>query len=190
MAEKHAATPERIAALLERLGRLTRGIQHASGFKPAQWEALRFLARANRHSRTPAALSEFLGSTRGTVSQTLITLEKKGLVHRAPSAEDGRSVELSLTPKGWDLMRQDPLNQFSSVISAMPNQTALASGLDGLMQELQQRHGITAFGTCRECRYFRANGTRVPEGYSRCALTGIALDEEESAKICRDFALA
>ena len=42
-----------------------------------------FIARANRFSRTPAALADYAGSTRGTISQTLIALEQKGLVRQA-----------------------------------------------------------------------------------------------------------
>ncbi len=69
---------------------------------PAQWEALRFVARANRllatFSRTPAALAGSIsGSTRGTVSQVLIALEQKGHLTREPSERDRRSVVLELT---------------------------------------------------------------------------------------------
>ena len=61
----------RIAALVDRLGRMAHGMQYASGLNPAQWEALRFIARANRYSRSPGAIARYLGTTRGTVSQTL-----------------------------------------------------------------------------------------------------------------------
>jgi predicted transcriptional regulator len=62
------------AHLIDRLERLTRAGE-GLGLNPAQWEALRFLARANRFSRSPAAVADYLASTRGTVSQTLIALE-------------------------------------------------------------------------------------------------------------------
>ncbi len=70
------------AQLIERLDRLVRSGESGHGLNPAQWEALRYLARANRFSRNPAALADYLGSTRGTVSQTLIALEQKGHVAR------------------------------------------------------------------------------------------------------------
>ena len=54
--------PERIAALIERIGRLLSTDAHAGGLLPVQWEALRY--RANRFSRTPAALTAYLGLTR------------------------------------------------------------------------------------------------------------------------------
>ena len=59
------------AHLIGRLDRLMRSGVAVEGLNPAQWEALRYLARANRFSRPPAGLADYLGSTRGTVSQTL-----------------------------------------------------------------------------------------------------------------------
>ena len=41
----------------ERLGRLVQSEAHAAGLQPVQWEALRFLERANRFSRTAAAVT-------------------------------------------------------------------------------------------------------------------------------------
>ena len=73
------------AHLIERLERLARAGAEAERLNPAQWNALRFIASANRFSRTPAALAEFLASTRGTISRTLMALEKNGYVSRDPS---------------------------------------------------------------------------------------------------------
>ena len=90
----------RAAHLIERLGRLLRAGDHAAGLNPAQAEALRYLARANRFSRTPASLAVYLGSTRGTVSQTLMALEAKGLLTRAKSSADARARCIRLTAVG------------------------------------------------------------------------------------------
>ena len=53
------------AHLIDRLERLARLGDAPGGINPAQWKALRYLARANRFSRTPAALADYLASTRG-----------------------------------------------------------------------------------------------------------------------------
>src|SRR3546814_3015773 len=76
---------QRVIVLLDRLSRLTRELQFVDGLNPAQWEALRFLATANKYSRPPPALAEYLGATKGTVSQNLIAPESKGL--RTASSE-------------------------------------------------------------------------------------------------------
>ena len=73
----HAA---RVAELIDRLGRMTRELQYVDGLNPAQWEALRYLNRANRYSRTPGGVADFLGATKGTISQTVSALESKGLI--------------------------------------------------------------------------------------------------------------
>ena len=62
---------------LERLSRLIRQQGFHEGLNPAQWEALRYVSRANRFSNSPGALAQYLGSTKGTVSQTILSLEKK-----------------------------------------------------------------------------------------------------------------
>src|SRR5579885_461789 len=104
-------SPEALEAahLIDRLDRLARSDEQVGNLNPAQWEALRYLARANRFSRTPAALADYLASTRGTVSRTLASLEAKGYVSRDASLRDGRSVVLALTARGEQLLRRDPL---------------------------------------------------------------------------------
>ncbi|CAH2394963.1 hypothetical protein [Mesorhizobium ventifaucium] len=60
-------SPEALEAahLIDRLERLARSGEQSGRLNPAQWDALRYLARANRFSRTPAALANYLASTRG-----------------------------------------------------------------------------------------------------------------------------
>ena len=77
-----------IAWPLERLARVMRAREHEDGLNPAQREALRYLARANRFSNTPGALTRYLGATKGTISQTVMALERKGLIAKA--ARDAR----------------------------------------------------------------------------------------------------
>ena len=100
------------AYLIGRLDRLARSGVNVAGLNPAQWEALRYLSRANRFSRTPAALADYAGST-----QTLIALEQKGLASRQASRRDGRSVELALTRRGEAVLRDDPLRRLADDVS-------------------------------------------------------------------------
>ena len=80
-----SSTALEAAYLIGRLDRLARSGINVAGLNPAQWDALRYLSRANRFSRTPAALADYAGSTRGTISQTLIALEQKGLRRGRPA---------------------------------------------------------------------------------------------------------
>lgn len=178
---------QRIADLLDRLGRLARALQFCDGLNPAQWETLRFFARANRYSRTPGALAGFLGVTRGTASQTLIALEAKGYVRRSRCPADRRSVDIALTDEGRDLLTRDPLCRLREAAEALSaaQRSALIEGMDGLLKSLQRIDGLPEFGRCFGCDHFRDGG--LPDAPCRCALTGEALDPDELTHICIDF---
>src|SRR3546814_14493261 len=110
------------------MGRMARGVQYCHGRKPAQWDSLRFIARANRFSRTPGALAAVLGTTKGTASQTLNALEKKGYLTRIPDPEDRRVRHLTITEKGAALLSEDPLNCLERAIARLPDELAAAFG--------------------------------------------------------------
>ncbi|MFN2812475.1 MarR family winged helix-turn-helix transcriptional regulator, partial [Escherichia coli] len=69
-----------------------------------QLSALHYLARCNRYSDTPLGVTEYLGLTKGTVSQSLKVLEGRGLISKLPDARDRRSVHLRLTDAGRALI--------------------------------------------------------------------------------------
>ena len=87
------------AELLLLVGRLVQAEGYDGELSPAQWMALRFLARANSFSRTPSAFAEFQATTRGTASQAIKALEAGGYLVRQQSEADGRSV--SRPKAGW-----------------------------------------------------------------------------------------
>ncbi len=152
--EKHDS--KRIAALRERLGRLLGTEAHADGLLPVQWEALRYLAHANRFSRTAGALTAFLGLTKGTVSQTLKALEVKGLVSKQVDAKDRRRIRLVLTAKGQRYLRKDPLTKTVATIETLPEATRrnLSTGLESLLLARLDAQDRQPFGQCRDCVYF------------------------------------
>ena len=111
---------EQAVSDLERLARLLRSSEQIEGLYPVQWEALRYLQRANRFSRSPGALADFLGATRGTVSQSLIALERKGLIARKPDPRDRRVRRLFLSEAGRRLLDRDPLLGLASLAAGLP----------------------------------------------------------------------
>ncbi len=180
----------RVGDLLERIGRLLRGIRHRNErLNPAQWEALRYLGRANRYSRNPTALTRYLGATKGTVSQTLIALERKGLVRRAADPRDRRGVRLGLTSRGRSHLHHDPMAALIAGIDP-----ALIARLDAdlgeLLVQLQRRNGQRPFGQCGTCRFFRvADALGEPGGPNRCGLTLEPLSHQEREQICAEHEL-
>lgn len=176
-----------IADLVDRITRMARGLQYAEGLNPAQWESLRFIAKANRFSRTPGALAVYLGTTKGTASQTLITLERKGYISRVRDAGDRRVTHLDLTDVGAGVLARDPLLSLSAAARQLPDPVAksLCGGLAQLVCDLQLRHGWREFGVCAHCGNFRgATGA----GESQCGLKDATLPSEEARRLCVKFA--
>ncbi len=176
------------AYLIDRLDRLSRNGATVHGLNGAQWEALRYLARANRFSRTPAALSDYLGSTRGTVSQTLIALEEKGFVSRRASKRDRRSVDLSLTGQGRSALADDPIRALAADIAhaTRNDPAALADALQRTLRAALVRNGGQPFGICRNCQHFGRDQGEKP-GPHLCTLLNQPLTTEDSLEICVEY---
>jgi DNA-binding MarR family transcriptional regulator len=178
-----------IAELIGRLGRLAHALQFAAGLNPAHWEALRFLARANKYSRSPSAISAYLGVTRGTASQTLIALEEKGYIERAKSVADRRAVELRLTQKGRDLVCKDPLCCIEEAATGLGDtcRAEIAGGLQHVVAALQRAGGHASFGPCFGCSHLERRAGAGSSEACHCALKGEALELADLGKICVDY---
>ncbi len=93
-------TSNRLHTLIDRLSRVLASDDWADGLNPAQRSALSFLARANRFSRSPSHLADYMCTTRGTASQTLKALAGKELIERDAPTGDKRSIAYRLTASG------------------------------------------------------------------------------------------
>jgi DNA-binding MarR family transcriptional regulator len=170
-----------IVSTLERLARLMRAADFDDGLNPAQWEALRYLARANRFSNSPGALTRYLGATKGTISQTIKSLERKALIAKAGRADEKRSVTLGLTLKGLELLQRDPWRVLVTEAEGLSGKTQrrMAKGLTSLLGAEIARHAYPTFGCCPDCRFF-AKGS----GTLRCTLFDAPLAAVETQQIC------
>ena len=110
------------------------------GLHAAQWEALRYFARANESARTVTAFAVARGSTQGTATQTVAALVKKGLLTRRARADDRRSTRLDVSERGRELLASDPLQHLIDVLSRLSadDREALAQGLIALHEQLQR----------------------------------------------------
>ncbi len=190
--DDEASDGRAIAWPLERLARVIRAREHEDGLNPAQREALRYLARANRFSNTPGALTRYLGATKGTISQTVMALERKGLIAKA--ARDARkSVRLSLTEKGRETLARDPWVAFEAAAEALGGKTRrrMQRGLEDLLSREVKRAGLDSFGMCSSCRYFRERGREGDaKGPHLCMLFEDTLSREDADRICIEHAAA
>jgi DNA-binding MarR family transcriptional regulator len=176
-----------ISHSLERLGRIMRAAEHDGGLNPAQWEGLRYLGRANRFSNSPGALTRYLGATKGTVSQTLKALERKGFIAKATRPGVNRSIILTLTAKGEKALASDPWNSLAKIAEDLGGKTRrrLAKGLQEVLAGALRKGGYRRFGSCPECRFFREKGRQnEPSGPHLCMLFDAALAPPELRQIC------
>lgn len=179
-----------LTTLLQRLSRLLRQSEYETGLNPAQWEALCYLAQCNKFSNNPSALTNYLGSTKGTISQTLNALERKALISKQKQSQDPRKISISLTKTGKDLLDKhqfhqrifDPLNKFSK-----QQQAIFEEIIESILKtELTRRHNTT-FGMCKSCIHFSFNHDKNNEFSPHlCKLLNVALSDKNKEEICAE----
>lgn len=180
-----------VAVLIERLARLMRASEHEAGLNPAQWEALRYLARCNRFSNSPGALTAYLAATKGTVSQTILALERKGLIRKTPRPGKGRSIALTLTKAGEAILRRDPWRRVSTrAMTLAPHQRgSLNDALIAIVTGELADNRLKTFGVCRSCRFFMPGGmTDGLDRPHRCGLLKVDLSGGDADLICVEHA--
>jgi DNA-binding MarR family transcriptional regulator len=156
------------------------------GLQPVHLQVMDYLSRCNRYSDTPAALANYLGMTRGTVSQTLFLLEKKGYIKKTADVNDKRMVHVSLLTEGETLLKkaspQDLYSQASALFEENNNQENV---FVNALTALQKANKSQSFGLCKTCKYF----TFTSAGFV-CALTKEQLSQRDSEKICQEHSLS
>ncbi|MBD9414612.1 winged helix-turn-helix transcriptional regulator [Pseudomonas sp. PDM16] len=173
--------------LLERLTSLMRmwNRQHPllAELQPIQVSALIYLARCNRYSNTPLAVTEYLGLTKGTVSQSLKALEAKGLIEKSQDPRDRRSVHLELTAPARELVAAVVPPEFlGQALARMGGQADELERLLGmLLRQIQQGEQVPSFGLCHTCRFHQQR-----DGQPFCGLTQEALAPPDAQLICRE----
>lgn len=175
--------------LISRLANLMRSefrrVGSDEGLQPVHVQALLFLEQANRFSNTPQALAEYLGLTKGTVSQSLLLLDRRGLIERYQDEIDRRVVRLRLSTLGEAFLNEsNPSGLWHMAtrdISANRVRYSV-SVLRAALYELQGFTGGPAFGVCNTCVYCQRKSQRI----HHCTWFGERLSGPETRKICRD----
>lgn len=172
-----------IPIYLERLGVLMRhhSRAHPSGLHPIHFEVLHYLSMCNRFSNTPQAITEYLGITKGTLSQTLKLLEQRGFLQRSPDLTDRRIVHFDLTPEGETLLSEHLQGTLDLLEDLSPaEQQTVENALQLLLNRMVQRQGGKPFGVCKTCKYHRSNES------AWCSLLQLPLEHPAPDKICRE----
>jgi MarR family transcriptional regulator, negative regulator of the multidrug operon emrRAB len=155
------------------------------GLQAVHFQVLNYLSRCNKFSDTPAAVANYLGMTRGTVSQSLMILERKGYIQKQQDSKDKRVIHLSLLPAGSEVLKQArPSNLFADANQILSSGHKIAQDA-GVFQQaltaLQKANQSQSFGICKTCRNF---STRNGQYY--CQLTHEYLTDSDSHQICQE----
>lgn len=173
--------PDHIRSLITRLARLDASETWVAALNPAQVAALDYLSRANRFSRAPSHVADYLGTTRGTMSQTLKALARKGYVSERRSDTDKRSISYELTEAGRALAAGG--GALVDAIEALPHeaQAYLGNGLSDLLAHQLRGNDGRRFGICKTCVHHR-----VTQDGPYCALLLLDLLPDEPDQICHE----
>ncbi len=181
-----SSSPDQLVELLDRLTKVRRSEIRSRaarfGLPAVQLEALRYLASCNRYSDTPAAVAAYLDTTRGTVSQTLITLERKGLLNKRTDPADGRVVHCTVSRAGHRILgKLDDKTATELAITALEPESR--GRLHDLLRQVVHTAVVgnegTSFDRCERCANLQSGDI--------CSLTGEALEPDQQSLLCRMF---
>ncbi len=176
---------ERIADILQ-----TQQRQAASsaGLQMVHYGIIDYLSRANRWSNTPVAVAQWLGLTKGTVSQSISLLVEKGYLEKRADAQDARCQQLFLTASGRSLV-EDGHTRLRALFGGVEINGAYSrifrTILNDILWQLQEKTGRNGFGPCGTCRHHR-----VTEEGPVCTLKKETLGAADEGKICRTHEFA
>lgn len=169
-----------VSQWLERLSAVHRNLMrrfaNEEGLQLVHVEIMQYLSVSNRYSDTTQAISEYLGQTKGSISQSLNLLEEQGFVKRMQDKVDKRIFHLSLSAKGSAVTHR----MYASI--DLQGAEELEPGLKNLLTSIQKKNNLRGFGTCISCRFNQNPGKNV----FVCGLTTEKLTLDDTKKICRE----
>jgi DNA-binding MarR family transcriptional regulator len=165
---------------LERLSALHRNLMRRfaaeEGLQLVHVEILQYLSVCNRYSDTTQTISEYLGQSKGSISQSLGHLEENDFIKRTQDQIDRRVYHLALIAKGKLVARRilDSIN--------LEGAEKLEPALKTMLASVQKKNGLRGFGTCISCKFNLNSG----KNSFVCGLTKEKLSMDDVKKICKE----
>ena len=173
-----------LLTLIDSIGNLLRSEEKKFlkplGLMPIHLNVLNYLSTCNKYSNNPAALTRYLGNTKGTTSQSINVLEKKGYLVKEKVKDDKRVVKLHLTDTAHELLTQLSFDDSENFFNNKSIEVA-ESVLTNILKSLQLSNQNRTFGVCKTCDFFTDEG----DGF-RCGLTHEKLLDFEIDQICQE----
>jgi DNA-binding MarR family transcriptional regulator len=161
-----------------------------SGINAAQDAILRLL-RARPQGLRVQELARHLNVRQPTVTDSLIALERKGLVERAADPADGRASLVKPAREGLPLgqmAQTGASNQTAAALAQLSEaeQTGLLKMLIKLIRGLQLSNAIPPQRMCVSCKYFRPNVHTDARAPHHCTFVDAAFGDAALRLDCRD----
>jgi DNA-binding MarR family transcriptional regulator len=189
---------ERILAGLSRIALVLRhrGWVDATewGVTPTQGQILTLLASRPQETLGVSRIAGELALTKPTVSDSISTLVRKGLVEKVRSQSDGRAVELRLTARGGQLAEGTSAwpEFLQSAVQALSEEErgVFLRGLVKMVRSLQEQGLIPVTRMCVNCRFFGPFAYPESKRPHHCGFLGEAIGDGMLQVDCRDFEAA
>jgi DNA-binding MarR family transcriptional regulator len=135
-------------------------------------------------------VTSHLGVSQPTVSDSVLALERKGLVAKRISPADSRSVEIDITASGRSAVMEtaaaaSAVEQSLAALPA-PAQEDLLRHIIALIRSLQMSGAISEQRLCVTCRHFRPNVHPGEQHPHHCAFVDAAFGTGHLRLDCRE----
>jgi DNA-binding MarR family transcriptional regulator len=168
----------RMVAGLAKLGLATRHRAwteaEGQGLTPTQGQILAILRTRSETGMRVTELAEALAVTAATTTVAIQALERKGLVQKARTPQDGRARTVTLTPDGereaaravgWSDFLLAAVDQLTH-----EEQEVFLRGLVKMIRALQENGEIPISRMCVTCKYFQPNVHASARSPHHCGL--------------------
>lgn len=131
------------------------------GLTPTQAQVLVVLGRAPASGLRLSSVASQLGVSAPTVSDSVSTLERKGLVEKSPAVDDARALAITLTEEG--ARQRDEISEWPDLLLDTvrvldeEERAVFLRALVKIIRQLQERGRISTSRMCASCRFFRPN---------------------------------
>ncbi len=160
------------------------------GLSPTQAQALVILSGNRPDGDTVSALARELAISVASVSDSVSSLEKKGLVTKQPDPADARTLRLRLTRSGRSAARaaaQWP-DLLLAAIDALDERErpVFVRGLVKMIRSLQETGAIPVSRMCPSCTFFRPNAYPGADAPHHCAYVNAPFGDAALRIDCAD----
>jgi DNA-binding MarR family transcriptional regulator len=186
--------PRRLRDGLERIANVLRSDRwralEKSPLNPTQAQILTFLLGRESKGARVNAIAQHIGVSQPTATDSIISLEKKGLAKRHPDPGDRRAVDVAPTEAGRALVQEISAHTTATdrALAALSDaeQRELLGLLVKIIRNLQNEGTIAPQRMCVTCRYFRPHVYEDARAPHHCAYVNAPFGAESLRLDCEE----